>query len=38
MAFVLVAQHLRVGSYERLRFLFTVDFEWRINLETKNAL
>ena len=38
MAFVSVAQHLRVGSYERLRFLFTVHFEWRINLETKSAL
>ena len=35
MAFVSVAQHLRVGNYERLKFLSTVHLNGGLNLDTK---
>ena len=37
MTLVSVAQHLHVGSYERLKVLFTVHFEWVTNLEAKSV-
>ena len=33
MTLVSVAQHLRVGSYERLKFFPRCTFEWETNLE-----
>ena len=38
MALVSVAWHLRVGSYERLKFIIHCTFEWGTNLETINVL
>ena len=36
MALVSVAWHLRVGSYERLKFIIHCTFKWGTNLETIN--
>ena len=38
MTLVSVAWHLRVGSYERLKFIIHCTFEWGTNLETINVL
>ena len=38
MTLVLVAWHLRVGSYECLKFIIHCTFEWGTNPETINVL
>ena len=38
MALVSVAWHLRVGSYEHLKFIIHCTFEWGTNPETINVL
>ena len=38
MTLVSAAWHLRVGSYERLKFIIHCTFEWGTNLETINVL